>query len=301
MVDEEATDERPQKTPPHDSENQRGNPPAEPPSPHTDWKGWLGALRKRLQEQVAVWPEQIDQRLDLVTLERSRHLPDDGDILIYVHGYLGEGRLEGINASGANQAAALQQALADEFEETRGSPPTVVAGMWDSSALWPTATKRAVMAGRTLADWIDANADRYDRLTLVGHSLGGRVAFITLGYLEQAAVDSVGLLGAAVNSAAVRTDYRWGIESRVTDGVYNYHSVNDRVVCNLYSFRERHDAIGCTGTVLPDESESVEGTLPQNYLDIDVSKTVHRHMDYFKPVSNTAVGNCLSQLVSNQL
>lgn len=273
--------------------------PTEPPGSHSDWKEWLQSLRTRLREQLTVWPEQVGERLDLVDLDASTDVPEGGDVLLYVHGYLGEGRVDGMNASGANQAAALRKAIIDEVEEGE-DVPTVVAGTWNSSALWSTATKRAVEAGRALASWIESNADQYDRLVLVGHSLGGRLVLTSLSGLEQATVDSVGLLGAAVDTTALRTDYRSGIEKAVADQVYNYHSANDHIVCNLYRFRENHDGIGCTGALSSDESHGSGGALPQNYVDVDVSDTVHRHMDYFKPVSNTAVGNCIPQLVAHQ-
>ena len=281
----------------HDSERQ----PRKRPIPYPDWDGWLEALRGRLNEQLAVWPEAVDERLDLVNLENSEDVPAEGDVLVYVHGYLGEGRLDGIQTSGANQAAALREALSNEFEERSGSPPTVIAGMWNSSTAWPRAMRRAVMAGRTLARWVETHVDKYDSLTLVGHSLGGRVALITLRNLVKSKVTSAGLLGAAVSPSAVRGDYRPGIERGVEERVYNYHSVNDLVVCNLYSFLEGHDGIGCMGALVPDGSHNSGASLPEKYVDVDVSETVHQHMDYFKPTSDTEAGNCVTQLVENQL
>lgn len=264
-----------------------------------DWTALLAAFRTRVQEQIAVWPEKVDGTIDLVELSTSTAVPADGEIVVYVHGYLGEGRLDGINVSGENQAAALTQALADEYEWSTASPPTVVAATWNSSTIWPRATERAITAGTNLAKWLRTNADEYDRVILVGHSLGGRVALISLGHLDGVSVESVGLLGAAVQPEAVCTEYRRGIESAVEEGVFNYHSRNDAIVCRLYSFREGHDGIGCTGTVVENGSEI--GELPTNYRDVDVSETVRRHMDYLKPLPETAAGNCVRELVERQL
>lgn len=272
---------------------------SEPPSQYSNWEAWIDTFRVRLGEQLSIWPDQVQEQLNLVNPAASTAVPTEGDVLLYIHGYLGEGRVDALNTSGANQAAALRQALTDEFADRR-DPPTVVAGMWNSSASWPTATRRAINAGRTLADWLTASGDRYDRLILVGHSLGGRVALVALSCLEDSTVDSVGLLGAAMSSTAVRGPYRHGIETAVDGHVYNYHSVNDFVVCNLYNFREGHDGIGCTGTLLTRDASGARTPLPNNYVDVDVSETVHRHLDYFKPVSMTVAGNCLPQLVANQ-
>lgn len=260
------------------------------------WRAWLDALRTRLQEQIAVWPEKVAATIDLVDGSSSSAVPDDDDILIYVHGYLGEGRLTGVNISGAHQAGALRQALADEFEGVDTSSPTVVTATWNSSTTWPRATNRAVTAGENLAQWVKTNADDYARLTIVGHSLGGRVVLTALTHTEEVLVESAGLLGAAVSPKAVCTEYRNGIESAVDEGVFNYHSQNDAMVCQLYSFREGSDGIGCTGTVTDTEER-----VPANYVDVDVSETVHRHLDYFKPLPETADGNCIPELAERQL
>lgn len=263
------------------------------------WDAWLDALRTRVQEQIAVWPESVTETIDLVDRRTSSDVPADGDILVYVHGYLGEGRLRGMNISGTHQAAALGQALDDEFESVDTSPPTVVAATWNSSTTWPRATRRAVAAGETLAQWVKTNADSYDRVTVVGHSLGSRVVLTALARLDRAVVDSVGLLGAAVSPEAVCTEFRNGIESAVDGWVYNYHSRNDSVICRLYSFRERSPGVGCTGTG-PASGAEME-PVPTNYADVDVSESVHRHMDYFKPRFEAEVGNCVGELVERQL
>ncbi len=299
MTEKNTSEDTTQETTTAKSPHSMNHPESEPPRQYSDWETWIDTLRVRLEEQLTIWPEQVQERLNLVNPAASTAVPTQGDVLVYIHGYLGEGRVGSLNVSGANQAAALRQALTDEFEDGR-EPPTVVAGMWNSSASWPTATRRAEQVGRTLADWLTANGDQYDRLTLVGHSLGGRVALIALSCLDRATVDSVGLLGAAVGSTAVRSSYRHGIETAVDGHVYNYHSVNDFIVCNLYNFREGDDGIGCMGAFLTRDSSGARTPLPTNYVDVDVSKTVHRHLDYFKPVSTTVAGNCLPQLVANQ-
>lgn len=265
----------------------------------SDWEGLLEALRTRVQEQIAVWPEKVEETIDLVEMRTSDTVPVEDEILIYVHGYLGQGRLEGINISGANQAAALGQALVEECRQSPASPPTVVAATWNSSTIWPRATKRAVAAGTHLSQWLTNNANVYDRVILVGHSLGGRVVLNSLGHLDDGIVDSVGLLGAAVQPEAVCGQYRPGIEAAVDGGVFNYHSRNDAIVCRLYSFREGSDGIGCNGTVAEDGTGI--GDLPGNYRDVDVSETVRRHMDYFKPLPETAAGNCVRELVERQI
>lgn len=269
-----------------------------PSIPAHDWENWLDAVRMRVQEQIAIWPEKVSETIDLVDLDTSSDVPSEGDILIYVHGYLGEGRLHGMNVSGANQAAALRKALADEFEGTGASSPTVVAGTWNSSTTWPRAKERAVTAGRNLAHWVSTNGDDYERVTITGHSLGGRVTLTALDALDYP-VDSVGLLGAAVLPETVYSAYRDGIESAVDGEVFNYYSRNDFVVCRLYSFREGNDGIGCHGTSA--ETGRSSGELPANYVDVDVSETVHGHLDYFKPLPETAVGNCVGELVEKQL
>lgn len=265
----------------------------------TDWESLIDAFRTRLQERIAIWPEKVSETIDLVDGTPSPDVPEDREILIYVHGYLSQGRIEGMNISGANQAAALRQSLANEYQGTTASPPAVVAGMWNSSTTWPRATKRAVAAGKTLAAWVTENAETYDRITLLGHSLGGRVVLIALNHLEEVTVDSAGVLGAAVLPKSVYTEYRPGIESGVENGVFNYYSRNDDMVCRLYGIRAGQKGIGCNGTRM--EAETGMGALPAKYVDVDVSERVHRHVDYYIPQAETAVSNCVREIVDRQL
>lgn len=264
--------------------------------------GWREAFTESLREQLAVWPEKVTETIDLADREPepSGDVPAGGDILLFVHGFLGEGRLN-IDVSGANQAAALRAALADELDGRVDSLPTVVAGMWNSSTRWSRAKANADSAGLSLASWMRAHGDNYDSVTVLGYSLGARVALKAINDLDGATVDSVGLLGAAVPPESVCSEYRWGIESAVDGGVYNYHSTNDTIVCSVYRVPEGHSALGCRGAACAGGAATTRDAVPEPYSDVGVSETVHRHMDYFRPREVTAAGNCVSEIVDNQL
>lgn len=264
--------------------------------------GWKNRLTERIREQLAVWPKKVTETIHLTDqgFELSTDVPNGGTILLFVHGFLGEGRLD-VNVSGAHQAAALRAALTNEFETRADTPPTVVAVMWHSSTTWLRAKEHADVAGVSLASWLSEHGDEYDSITVVGHSLGARVSLTALAELDTPTVDSVGLLGAAVDPGTVCAEYRHGIESTVDSGVYNYHSTNDAIVCRVYRLGEGSSGLGCRGADFGDEEKSTDSELPRNYTDIDVSVHVQRHMDYFKPHDNTVAGNCVDEIVGNQL
>lgn len=253
-----------------------------------------------LEEQLTDWPTEVERRIDLTgeTAVESGEIPSEGRVVLYVHGFLGQGRLDIAKMSGAHQAAALEEALRLEFESLDREPPTVVAGMWDSSTTWPRAKARSVHAAETLADWLRTR-DRQS-VHLVGHSLGGRVSLEALNDDPGDCIESVALLGAAVDPDSVCQEYRPGIEA-VDGPVFSYHSENDGMVCRLYRVGELSAGLGCRGSDCRGGLFRSSGRLPANYTDVDVSAQVTRHLDYYKPAEYTESGNCVGEIVDNQL
>lgn len=255
----------------------------------------LGPL---IEGQLAEWPTAVGRRVDFTgeTAVVSGELPDD-ELLVYVHGFLGQGRLDIGNVSGAHQAAALAAALDIECSARDRGCPTVVAGMWDSSTTWSRAKERSNRAGRILAEWLRAQDQS---IHLVGHSLGGRVVLEALENDPGDCLDSVALFGAAVDPDAVCHEYFAGIEA--LDGpVYNYHSENDQIVCRLYRVGEISAGLGCRGSDCRGGLLRSSGRLPSNFTDVDVSAQVQAHLDYYKPAEYTTAGNCVGEFVDNQL
>jgi hypothetical protein len=266
---------------------------------------WFGrtSLGQRLRREITDWPEELDAQLDVSGSEAvaSDAVPTDGDLVCYVHGFLGEGRLESVPASGAHQAEALRVALEAEFADRSAEPPQVVAVMWGSSTEWNRAKRRTRRAGRTFAAWLDANRDAYDSVTIIGHSLGGRLTLWTLDALEDTTVDTVALLGAALPTDAVCTQFRDAVESRVTGTVYNYYSERDYAVCYVYRLLEGHPGLGCRGSDCVGGPGDA-GRCPENFVDVDVTDAVAGHRDYYKPPDGEfGQGNCVDLLVDQQL
>ncbi|MXR52066.1 DUF726 domain-containing protein [Halovenus sp. WSH3] len=252
-----------------------------------------------LEAQLTDWPTELDRRIDLTAepAVETDDVPGEGELVVYVHGFLGQGRLDIARMSGAHQAAALQEALRLEFESRDREPPVVAAAMWDSSTTWTRAKGRSVRAGEQLADWLDGQTQP---IHLVGHSLGSRVALEALRNDPGDCLESVALLGAAVDPDSVCHRYRPAIES-VDGPVYSYHSENDTLVCRLYRVGELSAGLGCRGSDCRGGLLRSSGRLPSNYTDVDVTDQVLRHLDYYKPAEHTAGGNCVGELVDNQL
>lgn len=220
------------------------------------------------------WPDPIEDRIDISGDEPVEHgdVPSSGEFVIYVHGLFSEDVLDSIDINGANQAAAVEQAL-----EERGVDQPVVAAMWDSTTDWWTAKDRADEAGKTLATWIDDNHWFAD-ITIIGHSLGSRVTLKALNELSGwfTSIESAALLGGAVDPDTVCSQYQGGIEGRVDDTVYNYHSGDDDIVCTIYAIAEDDSGIGCVGADCnPDDIDSFE--------QVDLTGDVLGHCNYHKP------------------
>ena len=245
---------------------------------------------------LAAWPPPLADRLDVSGTEAvvDGSLPDSGDLVLYVHGLFGEDIHEALDeGNGANQAAALAQALTEELGSTALQ---VIPVMWNSTATYTLAKWRATAAGETLADWLEDNAGDYRSVRLLAHSLGARVALHALERLETVTLHSVGLLGGGVSPRAICDTYADGISAHAT-AVYNYRSTFDEVACLAYAVREGTAALGCVG---PD-CGSVSDSPPANFTDVDVSGSVIQHCNYFKPESMDFPGeNSIPELVDRQ-
>ena len=134
---------------------------------------------------------------------------------------------------------------------------------------WSVAKNRAEKTGVLVADLLArTNVDSY---VLVGHSLGARamvVATQTLGSkVDGPKVREVHLLGAAIGA---KGDWHTLSEGAV-EAVYNYFSVNDRVLKYIYrTVQAGQTAAGCAG--FAPETGRVRN--------LDVSEAVSTHSDY---------------------
>jgi pimeloyl-ACP methyl ester carboxylesterase len=217
------------------------------------------------------WPDPIEDLIDLRGTEARERgaVPESGDLIVYVHGFGSGGTVD--TFTGEHQAAALEQALAAE-----GLDVPIVAAMWN--AFPPDTTS----AGELFADWLEAHADRYDRLVVFGHSMGAIVTAKTLANLADreasASLSSVGLLGAALDAGTVCGRYRTPFERHVEGTVYNYHTEGDGLVCEDSS-GPNVDGLGCQG----DDCTP----LPENYVDVDLTGSVVGHCAYFQPATTS--------------
>lgn len=228
------------------------------------------------------WPDDIDARIDVDGAAPAPNgaMPESGDLLLFIHGWLSEDIFDSIPVDGANQAAAFEQALDElDFEGT------TAAVMYDSTTLWGLAKHNADSAAETLAAWLEENAHNYDSIHLAGHSLGTRVALQTLANLESTTVTSTALLGGAVDPDTICSEYKQAIETGVEERVYSYHTDDDAMVCTLYAIREFTSGVGCTGADCSGGWFSDGGELPSNYEDVDLTGTTEGHCNYYKPES----------------
>ncbi len=219
-------------------------------------------------EAPAEYPE-----IDLTDAEpTASNLEEIGEeFVVFVHGW------HGLETS-TDQANTLREAL-----EQNGFDQPVIAASWeaDTRNYW-RAENTTETAGGRLAAWLENEADDAT-VHLVGHSLGGRACLETLAALESR-VETASLLGTAADDDAVCTAgaYGCGIE-RAADAVYNYHSENDASVCYGYDLQSFSSGLGCAGSDCGGGWFRSGSSLPQNYVDVDVTDEVGDHCAYAKP------------------
>lgn len=134
---------------------------------------------------------------------------------------------------------------------------------------WHVARVRADKTGVILADILA----RYDgEVTLVGHSLGGRV-MATAAQAASTSWKKSQIRDIRLAGAAIGTKFDWDAVGRTATGeVVNYFSNNDSVLKMLYKVAEFGSvAVGLEGT----------GSTASNVHDVDVSDKVPDHSAYW--------------------
>ena len=148
---------------------------------------------------------------------------------------------------------------------------TIVDILNPSKISWVDAMKNAEITGELLGKVL---ATYKNKIILCGHSLGARVIYFALKYLDKQNINSsyikeIHLLGGAVGSKV--SDWRF-VKNITTMIVYNYYSYNDAVLKYAYSL----------GTVFHSEPIGRNCIDDANIKNIDTSNRVDGHSDYKK-------------------
>ena len=166
-----------------------------------------------------------------------------------------------------------------------GYDEPAVGYAWDADRWWPGARRAATLNGPKLARFTReyAAANPGVAIRYVAHSLGARVALSALATLaaeDRTPVDSVSLLGAAVDAGSVARDGRFGAALSAADRVESFRMPTDGVLSLAYPSAEGHAALGAVG---------IRGEPPANYGERVVS--VPDHLAYATPAG------CLERVV----
>ncbi|MFH6970886.1 DUF726 domain-containing protein [Flavobacterium petrolei] len=148
----------------------------------------------------------------------------------------------------------------------------VVSVVFNSNNLlnnyWHRAVRNANETGNCLAKVLNA-CEKKDFI-LVGHSLGARVIFNCLSYLNQNTLYSniieIHLLGGAVGS----NPKKWSkISLLVKNNIYNYFSDNDSVLKNAYRI-----------SMLSTQPIGLGEIVNKKVININSTRLIKRHIDY---------------------
>lgn len=200
--------------------------------------------------------------------------PDE--VVVFVHGWLDK------SPADDGTFETFEQALTAE-----GYDAPVVGYSWDADTWltrWWQATEIAELNGPKLAAFLeDLTAESPETsVRLVGHSLGGRLVLSALQAYEGTAVDSVSLLGAAVNADDIAVGGEYG--ETIADGtaaVDNFWYEDDAILEYAYSLAEWDSAVGQVGS---------DGEQPATYTDHKVD--VGSHGEFYE-----ADGGCIDEVV----
>lgn len=155
---------------------------------------------------------------------------ENNKLVVVIDGFLSEG--------GKKQFKDWMKSLQVNYPDSN-----IVGFKWKSQnlktimnggvATWYKAIQETLEASNLLSNYLmDKKEHNPDiKITLMGHSLGARVIFNTLLLDTNTKVDSIFLLGGAVNNSAVN----WSdVAHSVSNNIINFYSKNDSVLKNLY-------------------------------------------------------------------
>lgn len=235
--------------------------------------GALGAVKfadaARETQDCGEWVEGPDEYPEVNIVNKApdaQFVPEDAEeVIFHIHGWNSKDM-------SIDQAYALDRAMAQNEYDV-----PVIAVTWDANTTW-SGPEHADEAASRFADWLLDYAARFPTTTLrvVGHSLGGRVAYELLTLLDgDLTIETVVPVAAGVTTDTVCEDGRYAAGIRQSaDVVYNYYSRNDAIVEDFFSSTTRGDGLG---------SNEAECSTPENYTDVDVTDAVESHCDYLRP------------------
>lgn len=117
----------------------------------------------------------------------------------------------------------------------------------EMNKIWNKALLQSEIASKALASWL---CEQEGAVTLLGHSLGARIACLALEHMGDTAnntIERVILLGGAIENQKVN------INSQVAKTVINCHSDKDQVLKTLFRIAVRNkDAIGTAPLNIPE-------------------------------------------------
>jgi esterase/lipase superfamily enzyme len=195
--------------------------------------------------------------------------PDE--TVIFVHGWL------------ANDRASLGRMSMMRYSlRENGYDGAVVGFTWDTDEVahrWKLGRRISERNGPKLAQFVYDYKERTGSdVRLVSNSLGARVVLEAARslYLSDAhdAVESISMMGAAVDADSVAVDSRYGEALRNAVGeTHNYWISHDGILNQQYRVIELTGALGGTGA---------DGDTPENYHDHRVSY-VPDHYSFYRP------------------
>lgn len=216
-------------------------------------------------------------------VEADGSLPVVDELFVFVHGWFG-------NTGGTPSVYTQTKLVLDSIENAGYSPDMAIGIEWPAFNLWYFEEEEKTEGiGTEVANLIEEFEDSGGgKISLTGHSLGGRIAYWTATKIgSEYSLDVVGAMGAAAYSSTVCPGGMWydGIAD-TTDIVRNYHSRDDDVVGTAYDI---------FGEPLGTEGATCDGA--SNYTDIDVTSTVRTHIGY---LGDNQVGSDLATIIQTE-
>lgn len=144
-------------------------------------------------------------------------------------------------------------------------------------ATWYNAVHETLKASKVLSKSLIKQKEKNSslKITLMGHSLGARVIFNTLYQLleSQTKIDTIMLFGGAVSSDKVN----WSdVAHAVNTNIYNFYSLNDHILQNLYQLSMFEKPIGLTQVNIFKTKESKN----LNIKNLNVTPEIDGHNSY---------------------
>lgn len=178
---------------------------------------------------------------DVITNESFLNSLENKSVLMLIHGYNNE------EDDVVRAYAIIEQYVTGHIPDQYDM---VIGYTWpdgDDPSDYFSAKRRAGAVSRRVSWWLSDINSKVKCLDVMTHSMGSRVALLSVQSANKITIRNLFTMAAAVDNESIQNNEKFHSSTKLCKSVYVFHSKNDPVLAVPYRAAELDDALGLTG------------------------------------------------------